>query len=123
MVEVQARKGIVSMGDWVRHADAIAPDGTVIPKCGTAACLAGWCLTDQWFIDRGFRAYSSSGGEHAFPRFDGNSGMGAVERFFEMNEVEVDELFHPHGYDNFPAREIPVEAVIAKLDDYLERAP
>jgi len=75
-------------------------------KCGTVACAVGHACFHPPFQEAGLALSYYDVGYTPYPMvqgstgvmFQGSTGVGAVMKFFNLTEEEVDRLFFPHTY-------------------------
>lgn len=66
--------------------------------CGTVACAVGHACFHPPFQKAGLALSYYDVGYTPYPMFQGSTGVGAVMKFFNLTEEEVDRLFFPHTY-------------------------
>lgn len=69
-------------------------------ECRTAGCALGWATTIPSFRRAGLRLEGSMTGSDAqtLPTYDGDGGMYAAVRFFDIELPIAEHLFHPMYY-------------------------
>lgn len=107
---------------WWQKRPATKPEGTHQGECGFAGCAVGWAAHAKLF--RGLRlAQHGDGGTDATPIYDGDEGMPAVARLFDLPTVgdyfkvcpDASCLFEAESYDGHRATPLQVARRIRKF--------
>jgi hypothetical protein len=77
-------------------------------ECGSAACALGWACRDPWFQEQGLQSDDVTNE----PMYDGDCGLVAGMRLFELTYSESADLFFACNY--------PIRSRVT-IDDVMKR--
>jgi hypothetical protein len=92
------------------------------PKCGTAACAAGWAATIPSFQHAGYRLTRYLAFGTVTPEFDGETGFEALRQFFDMDDYEVTKAFDNYDPDTEEKQPNDPKAAAKRIRDLVEAA-